>query len=540
MKKTRKLCFGDCETNPFEQGVTVYKPLIFGVAVYSSDYQFEQYLSFTSMKKFVKYITSFDNYCYFHNGGKFDFLFFREYFEEGDILYINGRIAKFSLGLCEFRDSFLFLPIALGEYKKDKFDYSKLKHFKKYRSEIEEYLKDDCVYLSEIMIHFFKSFGEELTIASAALKYFSKLDKIKKGEYKTKSDIYDSSFRKFYFGGRVEVFRSGFSENVSCYDINSAYPYAMLKNHPWGFKFFRANNLRDVKPHSFLRVFGVAHGCFPYRIKTGVSFPRDEKEREYYVTGWEYLIAQKLGAFRGKILDCFTHVKTRNFENYIKHFYELKKKSSKKSADYVLAKFGLNSLYGKFGQNPRTFKDTKIYHFDTLEESYVIDGKRWNLVNIIDGNKKMALVETQSECNTFLNVAISASITGCQRAYLFESLWKSENVCYCDTDSIICTKLGTDKIDSHKLGYWDKEGSFSKIWIGGKKLYCAFANGEIVKWASKGARLDAPKFEELIENDEVIWENDKPTFHARGKKETEFLRRLIRKNSDVWIDKLSY
>ena len=236
-----------------------------------------------------------------------------------------------------------------------------------------------------------------------------------------------------------------------------------------------------------------------------------------------------LGAFKGKVLNVYTHLTTRNFEKYINHFYAMKENAKKKSADYLLAKLAMNSLYGKFGQNPREFKETLVLEYEDLNESYIVDGKEYFPVAFI-GNHKM-IAQAKNENFTFLNVAISASITGCQRAYLFSHLWNAKNPCYCDTDSIICENLNSENIHPKRLGAWDIEAEFSRIWFGGKKLYAGYdSEGKLIKYASKGARLDAFDFEQLITTGKVIWENDKPTFHTKGPKECDFMQRLISQN----------
>lgn len=531
------LMFADCETNPFEKGVVEYKPYCWGVAVYrAKDFSFVEYRDFLKTSDFVEYIGEKNAYCYFHNGGKFDFLFLKDYFSEGEILFINSRIAELNIKNCILRDSFLYMPLPLAAYKKDDFDYNLLYDFKKNKKAILKYLKHDCFDLAEILIHFFKVFGVELTIASACLKYFVKSEKIKTKEYKTRSENFDTIFRNFYFGGRVECFRTGASRNKKVYDINSAYPFAMLKNHPWGFGFYAVFDEKEVEEAGFVICKGVSLGAFPYREKEGVCFPRDKKERVYYVTAREYFTAKKLGAFEGDFLRGYNFMQYRDFSKYVLHFYGMKENAKKKSPDYLLAKLAMNSLYGKFGQNPRLFKETRIIEYKKLLPSFEINGEIWNVVEIISSNQ--CIVQKQAELKPFLNVAISASITGTQRAYLFESLWKANGVCYCDTDSIICDEMKGVEIHPSKLGAWDIEAECNVFWLGGKKLYCCFDDkGKIIKYASKGARLDQEQFETLMESGCVTWENDKPTFHAKsyGRKAVDFLRREISVNCETWI-----
>lgn len=536
-KKVDFLMFADCETNPFEKGVVEYAPYCWGVAVYrASDFSFVEYRDFLKTKDFVKYCALKNAYCYMHNGGKFDFLFLKEYFNDGEILFINSRIAEIEIGGCVFRDSYLYMPLPLRAFKKDDFDYSLLNDFKKNKNKILKYLMHDCLDLAEVMLHFISVFGLELTIASACLKYFIKSEHIKTKNYKTRSESFDDTFRQFYFGGRVECFRTGLSKNKIVYDINSAYPFAMLKNHPWSFGYYAVFEEKELRETSFVICEGVSLGAFPYREKTGVSFPRDEIKRKYYVTAREYFTAKKLKAFDGDFLMGYNFMQERNFEDYIKHFYGMKERAEKKSADYLLAKLSMNSLYGKFGQNPRLFKETRIFKYKKLSPTIEYGGETWNVVEIISSD--LCIAQKTADLKPFLNVAVSASITGAQRAYLFESLWKASGVCYCDTDSIICDKIEGVKIHPTELGAWDIEARCSKFWLGGKKLYACFdADGKIIKHASKGARLDPDQFDFLMEHGCVTWESETPTFHAKsfGKKAVDFLKREISVNCETWI-----
>src|SRR5690606_32306422 len=98
-----------------------------------------------------------------------------------------------------------------------------------YKTEITTYLKRDCTGLHEAIDEFFKLYGVNMTLASAAFKVMSKQFEIKAPQ----SDIhFDEKFRQYYFAGHVEFFGLGeFHGDYKICDINSAFPAAMTHDH---------------------------------------------------------------------------------------------------------------------------------------------------------------------------------------------------------------------------------------------------------------------------------------------------------------------
>lgn len=109
----RPIWTADCETDPFKRG-RIPKPFLWGVYDGTACHLFERtedFINFVQDKKVILYA---------HNGGKFDWHFILDYLEPfTPINIINGRIAKFKIGVCEFRDSYNILPIPLAAYQKE-------------------------------------------------------------------------------------------------------------------------------------------------------------------------------------------------------------------------------------------------------------------------------------------------------------------------------------------------------------------------------------------------------------------------------------
>src|SRR5690606_6211014 len=79
---------------------------------------------------------------------------------------------------------------------------------------------------------------------------------------------------------------------------------------------------------SFIELRADSLGAFPYREKTGLSFPSDGRQRLFFITGWEYLAARDTETLRNaEILSVVTFSDSVRFDDYIDHFYQKKSDS---------------------------------------------------------------------------------------------------------------------------------------------------------------------------------------------------------------------
>ena len=130
-----------------------------------------------------------------------------------------------------------------------------------------------------------------------------------------------------------------------------------------------------------------------------------------------------------------------------------------------------------------------------------------------------AIFGKPAKSKPYFNVATAASITGAARAQLLRALAVADTPIYCDTDSIICKNLPEGKgikVSDTYLGAWKIEKSVDEMAIAGKKLYACWKNGEAVKWASKGVRLEANEIREIAEGEEKTYRNPAPKFGFDG------------------------
>lgn len=530
-----RIAVADCETDPFKKGRDKIAPFIWGW------FDGDEYREFRTTDAFIAFVREQDGVCYAHNGGKFDWHFILPHMDGlQDVGIINGRLSRFKVGRCEFRDSYNILPVALSKWQKDEIDYSIFEADVRERPEnmtkIRAYLESDCRYTLDMVTQFIRRYGFHLTQAGAAMATWEGMSGLKA----PRSDAaYYDAMHKYYYGGRVQCFQTGVRDvKFKVADINSAYPRAMLENHPFKASYStirratHANVLAWIAKRGAGMVFvscrAKSRGAFPWRSVSGeLHFPDDNRPRDFHVSGWEYLAGTETGAVDILSIDCMAVFDTPvSFRDYILHFYELRKraKASGDKAGDIFSKLLMNSLYGRFAMDSREYE-----HFLNLPVDHAaIIGKEESIARGMDLTKfhfsgmlgPWALAARPLEVPElkFYNVATSASITGYVRAYLWRTLVRCKNPIYCDTDSIAAEGFGKGIPFGDELGQWKDEGAFDRFAVGGRKLY-AFRHDKSMgdkagtwKTASKGVRLTAEQVERIAAGEEILFENDKPTF----------------------------
>lgn len=498
----------DAETDPFSFGLTP-KPFVWGLQILET----QEYLEFwddnlhirheTCTDKLIEYLDKLDTplRIYAHNGGKFDYFFLLKYLNP-QLSLINGRVAECSIGDHILRDSWLILPIPLSQMDKGEIDYNKMKLGERHRhtKEISAYLYKDCDYLGKWVGGFIRRFGMKITLASTA---FSELKTTDYKIGKTFED-YDNIFRKFYFGGRVQCFSVGehLDGPYSYVDINSAYPRAMLDEHPSG-----PDWLKVFKPPSdydgyFAEIVAISKGALPYRDPEDATkklyFPEDDKPRIYRVTGWEIKAGLETNTL--EILEYKSIYITKakqNFKDYILKFYQEKLEADKNGDEEsrLFSKLLMNSAYGKFGMDGRKFKDYLLMPEGEapplLMEGEELAQHQWH--HYCDMETGETMFEKDNPKKDFYDVATAASITGWVRAFLWRAICSSKGVIYCDTDSIMCKKFSG--VIGSELGEWSIEARLDQAYIAQRKMYAVRISGlewltKIEKWIKKGSDKD--------------------------------------------------
>ncbi len=537
----RKILTLDCETDPFKKGRLSIKPFIWGL------YDGQTFSTFTDSNELRKVLERENYIIYAHNGGKFDYHFLLDFVNPYEpIMVVNARIAKMRIGACEFRDSYSILPMSqeqlIGKYK---IDYDILESTEREKpqnkQEIYNRLKQDCIDLYDLVSNFTQEYGMNLTLASSAFRMWRKISGQKNP--KTTRGFYDA-IHPFYYGGRVQCFKLGeIKENFSVYDVNSAYPKAMLSNHPYGSSFSVSTKLprQDVEL-AFIEVECQSLGQFPFRTPNGLYFPNDGELRKFTVTGHEFVCAESLGLLKeARVTRVLSFAERINFEQYVNYFFRLKEEAEK-AGDKIKrnnAKLFLNGLYGKFAAAPHEYKE-----YMPIPQQYINASSKENWVyNSMFGKYALMTRPLAEEKHNYYNLATGASITGYQRAVMMKGLNDVRTPLYCDTDSIVCLSAGTLNIGTN-LGEWKKEAVCDYGAIAGKKLYAfrRYAVSELgrnkknriprtFKIASKGVRLSAGEIIRIAKGEEIQAENIAPTFTIH--KEPYFTKRKIKMKKEL-------
>jgi len=538
-KKDKPIFVADCETDPFQKG-RIPVPFLWGV------YDGNNYEQFEQTSEFIRYITQIDCICYAHNGGKFDWHFITDWIEYGtDLMIINGRLASFKIGECEFRDSWNILPVPLAQMEKTKGDYAIFEATERYKPHnwkiITSYLYDDCRFLFDYVMGFIDRFGLHLTIAGTALKTWEKMTNQK--AYNDVGGFLYDQFSEYYYGGRCQAFTTGIiTGQCEMIDINSAYPRAMLDGHPYGALYEtltgeQCETMRhDMPGHIFVTVTGEAVGALPYRSDDGgLFFPDDKTVRQFHITGWEWRALHDTGRATSYTIDYgYLFDDVIDFNGFIMPLFE-ERKICKANADKkgdLLAKTCMNSLYGKFASNPDSYSKFRVTDPERITElknnREMIDDE-WNFGGYFG---ELALLEKPLPDyeQRYYCLPTSASITGWVRAYLWRAICLCDGVLYCDTDSIIARDVSKMMI-SKELGEWSHDATFNGGGIGGKKLY-AF-EGVDGKWktAAKGARLDHTEIMAICRGESVLFEPMAPTFSVH--KKPTFNNRTLKTSNKV-------
>ena len=525
MSKKRPLWVADSETDPFLHG-RFPAPFIWGV------YNGTVYQQFDSTRDFVDYISEIDCVVYAHNGGKFDWHFFLSQVPEfTELMVINGRVSKFNIGLCEFRDSYNILPARLAKIgaKDIDFDYSilekEVRDHPQNRRETERYLVQDCIALYDAVAGFEAEYGRPLTLAGAAFRHWHQMSGLPVPQ---STKLASDTARPFYYGGRVEVGHWGeYWGDFEVVDLNSAYPRAMCDHHPYGEVLEIIDHLPDTRAEiemAMITLTCVSRGALPYKAPDGpekgeLKFPDDDARREYHVTGWEYLAGIDTSTISDiDIIECIIYDDVITFSQYVDHYTQQKiaAKEARDDMAYARAKLFLNTLYGKYAADPEKYQDHMILG---SRNTLAAEEDGWSFCGEVARDLAVVSRPIAESKHRYYNVATAASITGYVRAQLWLAICKvgRTNVLYCDTDSLATTN--TTGLDLHptRLGAWDVEASCDYAAIAAKKLYafrragCQGQSNEY-KTAHRGVRLTPRQIITVARGGSVIYKSDAPTF----------------------------
>jgi len=306
--------------------------------------------------------------------------------------------------------------------------------------------------------------------------------------------------RASYRGGRVEVFKTGSFNSQPYYklDVNGLYAYAMTKNpHPQKLlKIVKARNPREL--HTLMeRWLAIADVIvetdkpyYPHRVKDRNHFPVGIFRTQ--LTTPELRFALSEGHLRA-IGQIALYEPADLFSDFIDTLTPLRQqyKASGDTGRSLICKLLRNTLYGKFAQ--RGYKQ-EVLGDAPLD---VVSVRRWvngetgeRCVDWTFGGKTIRQYYTGESFDSF--PAVSSHTSAYARVHMLALLdlagW--ENVLYMDTDSLIVTESGFERlglaIDSLRLGHLKVEGVSDHVEILAKKAY-VFGGEQKIKGVKKKA-----------------------------------------------------
>jgi len=417
----------------------------------------------------------------------------------------NGKRCNEYVG---FYDSYNILPVSVEEMG-EALGYPKSQTPEKFktgeRSEITDedwqYCERDCEIVYKMLKDFFSKYGNGLTIAGIAMKFFRR-HFLRKPIF-VKPEL-DYMFREAYYGGRVECYDLAYHDQASYYDINSLYPFAMSKMTPPNpATLRREENISVARLENLMVEYeGMAKveveckmelPILPYRRKGKLVFPNGK-----FTTCVCFPELRLFVQHGGKITKVHYVIYGKRMINHDLSRYAITlysaRQEAKKNNDKVnslLIKLLLNSLYGKFGE----VRDTESVYVE--HEHTQVAQKLWAEGWIFeplgyerqDGYMKKLnsdIKDIKTQHTIFCFCAYVTSVARCINwEYQHQLRVNGYNVLYTDTDSFIID--GKPDIEtSTNLGDVKLEG-IACFQAYGKKDY-VFGNDVKLKGAGKKAK----------------------------------------------------
>lgn len=531
MKKT--YYFADIETSMFKEKAEL---LLETDKSYQLDFKLGCIVSFdieNDKELYFYHSENLDDYClkcisncsrknkkiiFFHNlkfDSKFLIDYINAYFDEIKIIRNSGNIIAIrcyktrtyiSKGkrkyqndcILELRDSLSLLITSiknLGKMVKlDKlefdFDYSN-------KELALEYCKIDCIIIYKSMIYLLNFLNDTfnvfwnfqnlpLTIASLS----KKLIKMFYPDVFYRNDKYNEQLlRKYYFGGRTEVFNFNRIEKAHYVDINSAYPNSLSKDD---FSYGKCFIFKETEKLRFndKNVLGMEltikenqyFPLYPTRINKKVMFVNGIKQ--IIMSSKEYHYLLKSGYFKKKcieILEIHSVLIANqkiNFGLFFASLYKIRKSYKSEHPYNYFLKIILNSGYGKFGQNPNrkeySFINPNVKSLD-FDDSEIYDNDDSESLSVIKEVYNRYLE------NNLINAVLTTSYVRFQIWIMLE-FCKLNNIIayYTDTDSVVISDSNLTKLKkkfiSNDLGNWSIETTFNIFQAVDSKEYFTYNN----------------------------------------------------------------
>jgi len=456
-------------------------------------------------EEYLLYITNKSlKYIFVHNLGNFDGYFIykglSEQVEPSSIGTIIDNQNKFitinmktKFNKIKWLDSYRIFPVNLNqlcevfnvEGKLSKYNpkFNSLNIFSEDTlfKEFKDYAVQDSVALLKALLKaqeiYLREFNIDITsivsTSSLSLKIFR--THFLKVEIPILKGSTDKFIRRSYFGGGTDYY-IGYGENLHYYDVNSLYPYSMMK--PMPFKIIKYHNNLNIDLTVDTELFGFFEAqCYvpnnvrpmlSYKHQGKIIYPHGTWKGVYFTEEMKALLEY---GYKFKILRGYEFSKIDLFNDYVYHFYNKKKTST--GASRFIAKMHLNQLYGIFGRKQDIIETVNVYNHDI--EKYLVS--RIVKTMILINNEKSCMLLQANLDNDILtklnldldmnlnnsitfevksNVALAAAVTAYSRTHMLPFKMNGD-VLYTDTDSIFTSKKLDDSLVGKDIGLMKDE-----------------------------------------------------------------------------------
>lgn len=416
------------------------------------------------------------------------------------------------------------------------------------RETLSEYCKNDVLILKKGIEYYFQFVADNdlgkvsLTKSSQAFNAYRHAFMRKKLYRHTNPEVINLE-RSAYMGGRCECFHFGV-QPVDVYltlDINSMYPYVM-KTYPLPTRLL--DYVRNPLPQIVrwaLRKHCVIAECMIETDEPAYGVQRDHKMifpvgrfTTFLCTGGLQYALEHGHLKHVKRLALYQ--RDYIFGTYVDFFYDLRKRYEKQGNEVMatLAKYLMNSLYGKFGQRETIeTREVATGHkpYERIENYDLVTGEHWIEYTMFNTH----VIRKGERESRHSIVSIPAHITEYARFLLWDIIRSAgrDNVYYCDTDSVKIRYGNIGKIiyprHQDRIGSLKREEIFIYFEIRGNKHYLT-SNERRIKGVPRSAIRIKPN---VYEYDEFMGQAQ----HLREGVSDYFMVKRVQKDVTPMYDK---
>ncbi|KAF3433473.1 hypothetical protein FNV43_RR24575 [Rhamnella rubrinervis] len=320
----------------------------------------------------------------------------------------------------------------------------------------------------------------------------------------------DTFIHRGYYGGHADAYKP-YGKNLYYYYVNSLYPHIMRSYPMPGGKLVWLGNLEGQDLDNLFGFIEAYIVCPRNTTRPSLPYRDDKNQTLHFPTG--YLFEKMPSRFGGFVSSLF---KKR----------QEAKRTGNNAMSYVY-KILMNSLYGRFGINPKS-TITEICDLDRylVKKNDFIFGDKLNkhyyIVSYLSNTKLVP--DSEWSPPRMSAVQLAAAITACTRIHMYPYISRDDSY-YTDTDSVILSNpLPEEVVSSTVLGKFKLEYIAKKgIFLAPKSYYILTQEGDkIIKHnglAKSLERLNITKKETLVNLGIRISNKREPVF-----------------DNDLWMD----